>query len=243
MYRLLSIFRKYTPEERRMSNFIYEVFGYTPNDIGLYILAVTHSSAVKKTPQGQKISNERLEFLGDGVIDIVVAEFLYKRYPNATEGELTQMKSKVVSRQALNELGSRIGLHEHIITGSGLNAVQDSLLGNALEALTGAIYLDKGFDFSKKKLLSLLSKTKINERINEVVDYKSKLNTWCQKEYKNLSFRVEDEKRDQGFTLYTVSIFIDNDKAGTGLGKSKKEAEQNASKNAWLTFFGGEKSA
>jgi len=153
------------------------------------------------------------------------------------------MKSKVVSRQALNEIGSNIGLHEYIITGSGLSAVRDSLLGNAFEALAGAMYLDQGFVFTKQKLLMLLSKTRVNERIKEEVDYKSKLNTWCQKEYKKLSFRVEDEKRDQGNTLYSIAAMIDGKAFGTGQGKSKKEAEQSASKNAWNRLFNEEKSA
>jgi len=226
-----------------MERFIRDVFGFKPGDIGLYLLAVTHSSAIQKSSKGDKISNERLEYLGDAVIDLVVAEFLYKRFPTATEGELTQMKSKVVSRQALNEIGSKIGLHEYIITGSGLSAVRDSLLGNAFEALAGAMYLDQGFAFTKRKLLSLLSKTRVNERIKEEVDYKSKLNTWCQKEYKKLAFRVEEEKRDQGNTLYTIAAVIDGNALGTGQGKSKKEAEQSASKNAWSRLFNEEKSA
>jgi ribonuclease III len=234
----LSFFGKsLTPDEKRVSEFIREVFGFRPTNPQLFIQATTHTSAVKKDSEGEKFNNERLEFLGDAVLDVVVAEFIYKKYPKAPEGELTQLKSKVVSRQALNDMASHLGLHEHIIIGSGLTAIKDSVLGNALEAIIGAMYLDQGFLKTKRHVLKMLSKSRLNDRLKAISDYKSRLNTKCQQNGVKLSFRVESETRVGGTTTYTMSAWIDRKKVSTGTGESKKVAEQAASKIAWENLY------
>ena len=195
-------------------------------------LAIKHSSAAKKDASGLRMSNERLEFLGDAVIDAVMADYLYHKFPQLSEGELTKMKAKIVSRKSLNFIGEKIGLADYLVCNIGSQEMHKSMLGNAFEALVGAVYLEKGYSFTFEQLLKLFKKFEVDELVHEVTDYKSRLHEWCQKNRKQLKYRVIAEEQLKGSSSYTIEVYINGTASGIGEGKSKKHAEQEASKKA-----------
>ncbi len=223
----------------RISSYILNTFGYQPEDPVLYKQALRHSSAVKRGAAGAERSNERLEFLGDAVLDLIVAEYLYLQHQDLSEGELTKMKAKVVSRRMLNQIGSSLGIEDMLEKRLGSQPVHRSMIGNALEALIGAMYLDKGFQFTTDKILKLLQAHRVDERVHDTTDFKSKLHEWCQKKRKTLSFNVVGEHPEPNHhERYEIVVYVDGNAVGRGLGKSKKVAEQHAARQACKHFFG-----
>ena len=182
--------------------------------------------------KGIKNSNERLEFLGDAVLDLIVADYLYEKFPNLSEGELTKMKAKVVSRKTLNALGNRIKLDEQLELNLGNQVLHQSIVGNAFEALVGAIYLDQGFLFTQQVILKLLKRYDVHKKVHLDVDFKSKLHELCQKEKISLHFEVVDEQQGAGKSHYGVVVKLNQEVWGSGTGKSKKSAEQSAARQA-----------
>ena len=162
---------------------IDDVFGICPDNIELYKLALVHKSASLFLDDGRQINNERLEFLGDAVIETVVSDYIFIEYPEADEGFLTKLRSKIVSRQSLNALAVKIGLDKHVIAQSSGTLAQKHIFGDALEAMIGAIYLDKGYNFVNRLLINELIGHNINldELMTEETDFKSRLSEWCQK--------------------------------------------------------------
>ncbi|MFM1930987.1 MAG: ribonuclease [Bacteroidota bacterium] len=229
-----------SPQAGRVKQLIRTHFGFTPDETDLYVMALRHSSAVPRGQNAQKVSNERLEFLGDAVLDLIVADYLHAKHPEMSEGDLTKMKAKVVSRKMLNAIGLQIHIHEHVDARLGGQPINHTIIGNALEALIGAIYLDKGYDFTAKKVLALLKANGIDQTVHLTVDFKSKLHEHCQKMRKNLTFIVLNDNGEESDHRYTVEVLIDNRPFGRGLGKSKKVAEQEAAKNACIRMFGDE---
>ncbi|MFP5471123.1 MAG: ribonuclease III [Bacteroidia bacterium] len=209
------------------TDFIKSVFGLKPKDLSLYKTAVTHGSITKS-----KWDNyERLEFLGDTILDTIVAEFLFNEFPKKTEGELTQMKSVIVSRDALNKVGKELQLKRFIKTSLG-NQKNRYIEGNVLEALFGAIFLDHGYKKTKQAVVGVLSKhLNLKEIENVEADYKSQLYQWCQKHKKSLDKSFSSFEKD-GSKHYNVAFFIDNLLVGQGDGTSKKTAEKIAAENA-----------
>ena len=195
----------------------------------LYRQALRHSSAVTDHSFHKK-SNERLEFLGDAILDAMLAHYLYDSYSQKTEGELTKMKSKVVRRENLNKIGESIGIRRLLEVELGSQEIHESMLGNALEALVGAIYLDKGFISTRQTVLKFLIEHGLTETIHDEVDAKSKLHEWCQKHKKTLVFEVIQHKQEQGNNHYSMVCKIDQASMGIGEGSSKKAAEQMAAK-------------
>lgn len=223
----------------RVSSYILNAFGYRPDDTELYRQALRHSSAVKRGATGSDRSNERLEFLGDAVLDLIVAEYLYLQYEDLSEGELTKMKAKVVSRRMLNQIGISLGIEDMLEKRLGRQPVHRSMVGNALEALIGAMYLDKGFVFTTEKLLHLLREHRVDERVHVTTDFKSKLHEWCQKKRKTLSFNVVHEHPDPSHPeRYEIVVYVEENAVGRGRGKSKKVAEQQAARQACRHFIG-----
>lgn len=155
-------------------------FGYRPNDLSLFRKALSHHSIVHNDDQN---SNERLEFLGDAILDAVVAELLYQKYPGNDEGYLTKLKSKVVNRKSLSEIGERMQIRTLLQYNASRNLNLSSIEGNAFEAIIGAIFLDGGFDKAKKSLQNHVFRkfVDLNKLLEEEVDFKSKLIIWCQK--------------------------------------------------------------
>lgn len=217
---------------QEIQSFIRTAFGYSPNDTAVYEQALRHSSAATRIKPGLKNSNERLEFLGDAVLDAIVAHYLYNKYPMLPEGELTKMKSKVVRRENLNMVGYTLKIHELLHLNLGRQEMHDSIVGNALEAMIGAVYLDKGYNVTRDIVLRLLKQHGLDTKVHDDLDYKSKLHEWSQKNKRVIEFRVLAHKNEGGTSFYKVMLLIDGVESGTGEGTSKKTAEQKAAKIA-----------
>lgn len=209
-----------------------ELFGICPNNIELYKLALIHRSASVFLPDGTPVNNERLEFLGDAVLESVISEYLFIEFPDQSEGFLTQMRAKIVSRQTLNSLCVNMGLSEHIVSNATGSMVQKHLNGDALEAMIGAIYLDQGYDKANRIIIEKILHRYLNlEEITETeIDFKSRLIEWCQKSKHKIYFETSytEDSTAQSPAFKSVAV-IDDMEVGYGLGTSKKEAEQRAS--------------
>jgi ribonuclease-3 len=212
------------------------ITGFRPANLHLYKLAFRHKSVAQEVVKGVRNSNERLEFLGDAVLGSVMADFLFRRYPTKDEGFLTQMRSKFVSRAHLNKLSQKMGLDKLIVVENDGNNVYRSMNGDAFEAFIGAIYVDRGYDATRKVILNRIIKyyIDIEELEAREVNYKSKLLEWAQKEKTQLEFFVAQEKGKGYSKQYVIEARIDGVSLGSGQGFSIKEAEQSAAQNAYL---------
>ena len=201
-----------------------------------YDEACTHSSMLDGDKTGLK-SNERLEFLGDVVLDMTMAHYLYRNFPEAQEGELTKRKSRIVNRKNLNLLGKKMGLHHLIKAKMRREDIHDTMVGNALEALIGAVYLDHGFDKTRNALLAMLKRHGLEDQVNETRDFKSKLHHWASKRKKKLTFEVIRDDNNGGEERYEIAAKVNGEMLGIGVGRSKKLAEQEAARRAWKKVF------
>jgi len=211
-------------------------FGLRVRQRSVYDEALTHSSMLDGDKSGLK-SNERLEFLGDVVLDMTMANYLYKSFPEAQEGELTKRKSRIVNRKNLNLLGKNMGLHHLIHAKMRREDIHDSMAGNALEALIGALYLDHGFMKTQRAVLVMLKHYGLDEQVNETHDFKSKLHQWATKRRKKLSFDVLRDDDTAGEERYEIAAKVNGEIYGIGIGRSKKLAEQEAARRAWKKVY------
>ncbi len=211
------------------------ILGFYPNQTSFYYQAFLHKSAIKDNELKSFESNERLEFLGDAILDSIISHYLFSKFPLKDEGYLTQLRSRLVSRQNLNNLGAKLGLNELIQ--SNLDKESKTVYGDALEALIGAVYLDKGYVFAQQfveqKLLQ--SHIDIEEVISTETDFKSRAIEWCQKEKVLFDF-VISEKDDKNEKLYTAELIIENIVKGIGTAYTKKKAEQLAAEQFYKTI-------
>lgn len=217
-------------EELLVIRFVLSQFGYKPQNISFFIQALTHKSSL--TDHEQLAANERLEFLGDSILDAVVASFVYHKYPEIDEGQLTKIKSRIVNRKSLSAIGERMGIRKHLIYSQGRSINLAGLEGNAFEALIGAIYLDGGFEKTQKVLQNTVFKKhlNLNKLLEEELDFKSALFIWCQRKKLALAFILSNEQIIEGKVVYEMSVQINQAIYGKGKGNSKKEAEQAAAK-------------
>ncbi len=207
------------------------MFGFAPHNIDLYKLALIHKSASLVLDNGAHINNERLEYLGDAVIESVTSDYLYIQYPEENEGFLTQLRSKIVSRQSLNKLAKAIGLDQHIISNANGSFSQKHIFGDAFEALIGAIYLDKGYEFVNRLLINNIyyKHLDIDQLLTSETDFKSRLIEWSQKEHLSIEFRTRADKDSTSLRpLFYCKAIIGGVEVGHGVGESRKEAEQRA---------------
>lgn len=214
----------------------HKVLGFYPNRIEYYELAMRHRSAAVPTDDGIMLSNERLEFLGDAVLNSVVTDILYRQFENQREGFLTNTRSKIVKRETLNKIAVEIGLDKLMLASKHIQVNKNSnLYGNAFEALLGAIYLDYGYKKCKKFVETRLLKTFINidTLIQSDVNFKSKLIEWCQKHKYQIEFEVDDESSN-GINehVFHSRLLINNCFICEAKGASKKESHQKAAKYA-----------
>lgn len=222
-------------KDKKLRLSLYRVLGFYPHDTAHYELALRHKSMSKRDSKGRPLNNERLEFLGDAVLDAAVGAIVYEHFPGKREGFLTSTRSKLVKRDTLNRLAEEVGLMPMLCANSH-NATHNSYLGgNAFEALVGAIYIDRGYNacmrFLKKRILKQL--VNIDKIAYKDTNYKSKLIEWCQKNRVKLEYKIVEEKRDNhGNTVFKYTVLLGGVEAATGTGYSKRESQQRASKLA-----------
>ena len=222
-------------KDKALSEFIYNDFGFYPRNISLYQLAFTHKSASDNTVGNYKLSNERLEYLGDAVLSTAVADYLFRLFPTKAEGFLTEMRSRIVSRASLNKLSQKLGFDKMIHYSHDNHSNFKSMTGNAFEAFVGALYLDRGYEFSKHILIDRIIKIHIDlDQLEQTdVNFKSKLLEWSQKEKKHVNFKMVNEKSENHERLYHVVVVIDGEEYGKGADFNIKGAEQLASEKTW----------
>lgn len=232
--------RYYLSSEKHLYHAIKNIFGFYPGNIFLYKLAFLHRSVGTETSAGSKLNNERLEFLGDAVLDTVIADYLFKTFPVKDEGFLTEMRSRIVSRASLNKLAQRLGLDMLIQLVANSTNVYRSCQGDAFEALIGAMYLDKGFRFTRHILLERVIRQFFNmdDLVNQEVNFKSRVIEWSQKEKKSVSFIVKDEIGSGYRKQYIVEILLGGETLARGQDYSIKGAEQSAAEKAWMKLNG-----
>lgn len=231
----LNFIKSYLTGNRDLFKSIKNVFGFYPGNINLYSLALRHRSASSKKFNGIKLNNERLEYLGDAILSAVVADFLFRRFPYRNEGFLTEMRSKIVSRSSLNKLSLKLGLQQLIKASSDGPNSNRSAGGDAFEALVGAIYLDKGYDFARKILVNRIINMHFDLEIlvDTEVSYKSKVIEWAQKEKQEIEFKVIEEIGEKQEKLYLVALLIDGKTIAKSKDYSIKGAEKLAAEKAW----------
>ena len=223
--------------KREFYGLYFDLLGFTPNRIDLYELALVHKSASVPCEDGAPMNNERLEFLGDAILGSIIADILYKYFPNKSEDFLTQIRSKIVSRESLNKLAVTIGLDKQVMSNVNLNN-NKHIYGDAFEALIGAIFLDQGYSVTKTFIEDKIFRTHIN--IEEVVtvetNFKSKLIEWSQKNKKEVVFDTRENGLDKVMKLpvFVSEVEVEKNLLGKGIGASKKEAQQMAAKEALL---------
>jgi len=231
---LLSV-KAFFSKERAFYQSIKNIFGFYPGNIFLYKLAFRHRSAAIKKYNGVKLNNERLEYLGDAILGAVIAEFLFKKFPLKDEGFLTSMRSKIVSRSALNKLSQKLGLNALITADTDNNKQFKSINGDAFEAFVGALYLDKGYDFTSKILLERIIGVHfdIEDLQNTEISHKSALLEFCQKEKLELEFRVINEIGTGYKKQFEVEATINGESKAKAIDFSIKGAEKLAAEKAF----------
>ena len=214
---------------------LYEILGFYPHDISYYKMALLHKSIMHRNSKGKPVNNERLEFLGDAVLDAVVGDIVYQHFPGKREGFLTNTRSKLVQRDTLNKLAQEMGINQLILSNGHSSSHNSYMGGNAFEALVGAIYLDRGYDacmyFMQKRILAQM--INIDKVAYKEVNFKSKLIEWSQKNRVKLDFVMLDQQKDKnGSPIFTYQVVLEGVEGGVGKGYSKKESQQVASKTS-----------
>jgi ribonuclease III len=215
-----------------------KVLGFKPKTIQIYKTAFTHRSMNIKDGEGNAINYERLEFLGDAMLGAVIASHLYLEVPGGDEGYLTKMRSKIVSREHLNELGKDLNLIKLIESKISSTQFGDNIHGNLFEALIGAIFLDKGFKYCEKFIYKrvIIPYVDSAQLEGKVISYKSLLIEWCQKEKKKFDYNVYEDTGNEEIRHFSVKLSIDNKVIAKARSTSKKKAEEKASKRAFFVF-------
>ena len=238
----MSLFRKringtYILDKREFSSSLKKILGFSPGNIKLYEIAFIHRSASFTLPNGKKVNNERLEYLGDAVLDAILSDYLFEKFPDANEGFLTKIRSRIVNRDVLNQLSVSMGINKILISNISSIHLTKNLYGDALEALIGSVFLDKGFKKTKKFFIrNVLNKyLDLDIIVNTDTDYKSLVFEWVQKHKTNLIFTYNEEYDfNLKKSVFSTTLFIDREEFGKGHGSSKKEAEQEAASQAWI---------
>jgi ribonuclease-3 len=219
--------------DKALLTYLKKNFSLTPGDISLYKTAFQHKSMFREQ-NDVSLYNERLEFLGDSILDAVIAEYLYLKLPDEKEGSLTKLKAKLVNRDYLNKLGEKFNISEQLRYQPFGENTPKSIIGNALEAIIGAIYLDKGFSYTRKFIIQNIVQKHINleELMREENDFKSKIIIWAQREKRNLVFKVDKEEKSGVEKIYHIALVIDGEQIAIEKARNKKEAEQLVAKTS-----------
>lgn len=217
---------------------LQNILGFKPKNKALYKKAFTHRSMNLKDSKGDAINYERLEFVGDAMLSAIIAAYLYGQVPHGDEGYLTKMRSKVVSREHLNELGKDLKLIDLIVSRIPKSNFGNNIHGNLFESLVGAIYLDKGYEYCEQFIYRnvIVPYVDIEKLEGKVISYKSLLIEWCQKEKKSFDYDVYEDTGKDELKHFSVKLSIDKKVIAKGRATSKKKAEEKASKRAFFAF-------
>lgn len=220
-------------KDKELRAALYEIFGFYPHRIQFYKLALMHKSVTRRNEKGKPLNNERLEFLGDAILDAIVGDIVYRHFEGKREGFLTSTRSKIVQRDTLNRLATEMGITQLIKFGKHTPSHNSYMGGNAFEALVGAMYLDRGYEacmrFMEKRILSQL--INIDKVAYKEINFKSKLIEWCQKNKVKLDFMLLEQSREgKNSPIFKYQVLIEGLEGGVGEGYSKKESQQLASK-------------
>ena len=233
-----SLFGPKDPQDKALYDYIHNIFGFYPRHIALYRVAFTHKSVKAENVGGYHVSNERMEYLGDSVLSTAVADYLFHTYPTQAEGFLTEMRSRIVSRSSLNRLSEKLGFGDYIRHSSDTCQAR-SMGGNAFEALMGAIYLDRGYDFAKQIIIERIIKIHIDiEQLQSTdINFKSKLLEWSQKHKKNTTFKLVEEIGEGHRKQFHIQIIINDKSYGDAIDRSIRGAEQLAAEKTCKMLF------
>jgi ribonuclease-3 len=221
-------------KEKELFSSLHDIIGFYPHDISHYKVALTHKSSGQRNDKGKPLNNERLEFLGDALLDATVGHIVYEHFEGKREGFLTNTRSKLVSRETLGKLAQEMGLTDLIQSNGQQRSHNSYMAGNAFEALVGAIYLDQGYDavmrFMKKRILAQM--VNIDKVAYKEVNFKSKLIEWTQKNRVRMEFKMLKQTTDEkGSPMFGFQVVIEGVEGGSGQGYSKKEAQQASAKD------------
>lgn len=232
---LLELFKKYrNPREKAIARLLKTAFGVSHKQIEIYTISLRHKSAAKNLYDNAP-SNERLEFLGDAVLDAVVADYLYQKHPEAEEGDLTKMKSRIVSRSNLNGMAKAIGIPDLLETDAQAAQAKDSISGNALEAIFGAMYCDVGYPKTSASVMRVLDKyADLKALTLEEADFKSRLYEAAHKQRVELVFQTQAIGSAATNKRFLAKALVNGENVGQGEGTSKKKAEQEAARKALI---------
>lgn len=220
-------------KEKELYSALYGIFGFYPHHIQYYKLALMHKSVTRRNEKGKPLNNERLEFLGDAILDAIVGDIVYRHFDGKREGFLTSTRSKIVQRETLNRLATELGITSLVKSGKHTPSHNSYMGGNAFEALVGAMYLDRGYEacmrFMEKRILGQL--INIDKVAYKEINFKSKLIEWCQKNKVRLDFKLlEQTKEGRNSPVFKYQVLVEGLEGGIGEGYSKKESQQLASK-------------
>lgn len=239
----MRIIRKIFSKSRSLEDGIFfgtieKILGFTPKNIDFYKKAFTHRSSNVLDEAGNPINYERLEFLGDAMLSAVIAAHLFNEAPTGDEGYLTKMRSKIVSREHLNELGKDLNLVQFVESKVPVQHFGDNIHGNIFESLVGAIYLDKGYEFCEKFIQKrvIIPYVDITRLEGKVISYKSLVIEWCQKEKRQFHYDIFEDNGIDGERLFGVKLSIDEKVIAKARATSKKKAEEKASQRAYFAF-------
>lgn len=242
MYLIDKIISRFRKEDGIFFSKIKELLGFSPKNIDLYVEAFTHPTFYKEYTK-ECVDYQRLEFLGDSVLGAVVSEYLFKKYPKENEGFLTNMRSKMVCRNRLNQVGAEMKLVELLRYGNkDKNSLGSSIEGNLVEALVGAIYIDRGYKVVKKFILNTIvdeNHNTVKEFENKVISYKSIVTEWGQKNKKEVIYKTEKDLEDASKNEYFVStLIIDGEVFAKARDTSKKKASEKVARRAYYKIVG-----
>ena len=232
------IVQSHSKEDAVLHNELKKLLKFSPRKINKYKKAFTHRSVQMTDKKGNPINYERLEFLGDSILGSVIAAYLYKKVPSGSEGYLTQMRSKIVSREHLNELGKDLNLIRFVKSNIDQANVGDNIHGNIFEALIGAIFMDKGYNFCQKFIHQnvIVPHVDIAKLEGKITSYKGLIIEWCQKQKKKYTFDTYEDSGNDPVKHFSVKISIDGEQIAKGRATSKKKAEEQASKRVYFAF-------
>lgn len=227
-----------TQDDREFYNAMQRLLKFSPRQLEFYQKAFTHRSLKKVDKNGEPFNYERLEFVGDAMLGSVIASYLFIKAPNQSEGYLTQMRSKIVSREHLNELGKDLNLISFVKSNIPKNNIGDNIHGNIFEALIGAIYLDRGYDYCNKFIYDkvIVPYVDIPKLEGKITSYKGLIIEWCQKNKKKYFIDTYEDTGNEPVKHFSVKIKIDDIQIAKGRATSKKKAEEQASKRVYFTF-------